>query len=251
MAVWTPPTTRVSLELITPAIWNTDVVENLKALHEGKSGLVAAKGDLLVGSAAGLLGRLAGGAEGTVPVARAAAGLGIAWEAAAGGFTKIAETILGADTASVTFSSIPATYRHLELMWTARTTDGAAQSLLCRFNGDTGANYDTERLESSGATTSTIESLGATGMVIGAVSQAAGYGGVGTCYIHDYARATWRKHTRAISGFVMANTTGNIRHDSTFGHWRNAAAITSLTLLPGNAKILGAGSIFSLYGLSQ
>lgn len=37
MSVWTPPTTRPTGLLVTPVIWNTDVVENLKALGSSTS----------------------------------------------------------------------------------------------------------------------------------------------------------------------------------------------------------------------
>lgn len=56
----------------------------------------------------------------------------------------LASTTLASDAASYTFSSIPQTYNHLEIVYMARssaTTGGSYDVLGYQFNGDTTSNY--------------------------------------------------------------------------------------------------------------
>lgn len=57
----------------------------------------------------------------------------------------ITTTYLEADTSSVTFSSIPSTYKHLQVRATIRSTStgsgGYNGNLKCRLNGQTGSIY--------------------------------------------------------------------------------------------------------------
>ena len=64
--------------------------------------------------------------------------------AAIGDFESIATTTVGSGgIADVTFSSIPATYTHLQLRGIARTNraDSNQDAVVVRFNSDTGNNY--------------------------------------------------------------------------------------------------------------
>ena len=64
-----------------------------------------------------------------------------------GDLSKIAEVVLGAAQAVITFAAIPQTFRALRLVWSARSDEVLAGSntVLLRFNNDAGANYDRER----------------------------------------------------------------------------------------------------------
>ena len=73
-------------------------------------------------------------------------------------YESIATTTVGAlGASSVTFSSIPSTYKHLQLRWIARSNRVAAQDFVdIRLNSDTGANYSAHLLYGDGsAATST------------------------------------------------------------------------------------------------
>ena len=60
---------------------------------------------------------------------------------------KLAETLLVAPAASITFSGIPATFSHLEIEWHARgDVAGTSTTILLRLNNDSGANYDDQRI---------------------------------------------------------------------------------------------------------
>jgi hypothetical protein len=58
-------------------------------------------------------------------------------------FESIATTTVGAGGATtITFSSIPATYQHLQIRVLARTNRSAGVDIMSmRMNGDTGNNY--------------------------------------------------------------------------------------------------------------
>jgi len=60
-----------------------------------------------------------------------------------GGDTVISDQTLGADTQTISFTSIPGTYTHLRLFVLLRT-DSANNDIGVRFNNDAGANYDWE-----------------------------------------------------------------------------------------------------------
>ena len=63
--------------------------------------------------------------------------------APSGAYDSIATVTLGSAASTITFSSIPSTYTHLQFRVMARdTTTGVTQtSLRWQFNGDTAANY--------------------------------------------------------------------------------------------------------------
>lgn len=167
---------------------------------------------------------------------------------------KIAETILGAAAASVTFSSIPATFRHLRLEIAARG-DAAAEEVkaLLRFNGDTGANYDGQSsafLEVDNQVTS--EALAGTSIDLGSNIPGANAPASHACALAitvlDYARTQWHKAVHAESFHMLAATTTKLRNVLGGGRWRSTAAITSLTV-PVSSGNFVAGSIFTLWGL--
>jgi len=73
-------------------------------------------------------------------------------------YTPLATVTLGSATSSVTFSSIPATYRDLILIFDGTRTGN--NNVQYRFNSDTGTNYSTVIAAGNGSgTTSSAESL--------------------------------------------------------------------------------------------
>ena len=71
-----------------------------------------------------------------------------------GDFESIATTVITSDTASVTFSSIPQTYKHLQLRMFAKTDRADLEDVtLIQFNGDTAANYSYHNIRGNGTAT--------------------------------------------------------------------------------------------------
>jgi len=170
----------------------------------------------------------------------------------AGAYELISTQVLGTAAASVTFSSIPSTYRHLQIRATAKTTTGNENdALVFTFNGDTGANYAFHGLYGTG---STVLSNGATGVnygngfPIGGDGASANIFGSGVLDILDYAQTSKNTTTRGMGGVYSTSTGAAIRLNSSL--WLNTAAVSSVTLKPpSGAYNLKAGSRFSLYGI--
>jgi hypothetical protein len=157
-------------------------------------------------------------------------------------------------SSSISFSSIPSTYKHLQIRYTARSTvanvnDGYTS---VRFNGDsTNGNYyfyhilqsDGASLFSGGGGTNAIIYTGVTA----GNSAATNVFGSGVIDILDYTSTSKNKVTRTLSG-MDNNGAGKISLAS--GFWFNTAAVTSITL---GANAFGNNfmefSSFALYGI--
>ena len=171
-------------------------------------------------------------------------------------YIPLATQTLGSAAASVTFSSIPSTYKHLQVRIIARDTSasgGGGGALRLRFNGDTSAVYDRHVLSGNGSSPSAGADINQTefsldGLMIGGGTGANIYG-VGTLDIIDYASTTKNKTLRLLNGNNTNGTYGNefIRLQS--GNWRSTSAITSMTFSITNGSGLESGSIIALYGI--
>lgn len=173
------------------------------------------------------------------------------------GFFQIATTTLGSATSSVTFSSIPGTYTHLQLrasLQTARVTY-PLDKIFWRFNSDTASNYSAHGVWGDGASaTSAVENTtaisGFDNFTTTASPSSLGFG-VLILDILDYANTDKYKTTRALSGFDVNGTVSGFggRVGLTSGNWRSTSAITSITFTVDNAANFSADSQFSLYGV--
>lgn len=159
-------------------------------------------------------------------------------------------TATGGET-SLTFSSIPQTYKSLQIRGITRRADAGSTIATdnLRFNGDTGTNYTYHSLTGNGTTASATWAGGATSDIVfsrgaGATATAGIFGSV-IADIHDYASTTKNKTTRSFTGFDL-NGSGNIYLYS--GLWLNTAAITSITIYP-NGNTIAAGTTYALYGM--
>lgn len=178
------------------------------------------------------------------------AGADPAWAPAAGGgaVSLISEVITSGSAANVTFSSISASYRDLEIRVRGRGTDaGADQPVRIRFNGDTGANYDYQQLFAQGGTTTAQGAL-TTSILVGQIPCAgstANFSGLAILNVGDYRGTTFYKNLVCISG---ENRTGTAQRGMlTSGQWRNTAAITSVEVAMGAGNFVN-GTVVSLYG---
>ena len=169
----------------------------------------------------------------------------------AGSFESIATLTASGGETSLTFSSIPSTYKHLQLRGITRRADAGSTIATdnLQFNGDTGTNYIYHNLTGNGTTaTATSGGVGTSNIVFsrgaGATATAGIFGAV-IADIHDYTSTTKNKTTRSFTGFDL-NGSGNIYLYS--GLWLNTAAITSITIYP-NGNTIAAGTTYSLYGI--
>lgn len=168
-----------------------------------------------------------------------------------GAYEPIATTIITSDTASVTFSSIPQTYKHLQLRMFAKTDRGDIDDVtLVRFNGDTAANYSYHYIRGTGTAASSegfasssyihlnfacTGNLGVTNLFASSVVD-----------IPDYTDTNKFKTTRSLHGFD-ANGAGRIYLAS--GNWRSTSAITSIFIDQQYGTNWKQYSHFALYGI--
>ena len=168
---------------------------------------------------------------------------------------QLSDTLLGASAASVDITSIPAHWTHLRLVAYARGDTAAANvSLLCRFNGDTGNNYDAILASNShSATLLTAEGLAQASMrlgdIAGSTAPASAFDGW-EIVIPEYAGTTGHKTARANGALKGNTTTGNLFVEIGAGWWRSTAAINRITLFPGAGNFV-AGTRVSLYGMGR
>ena len=166
--------------------------------------------------------------------------------AAGTSFESIATSIIGAGGASsVTFSSIPSTYSHLQIRFMA-TAASTATGVLLQINSDTGTNYARHSLYGNGssaaatAATSTsspyIQSYGADTTTTNPT--------VAVVDILDYANTNKYKTIRVLTG-TDKNGSGAIEFNSML--WLNTNAITNLAVY--GTSNFAQYSHFALYGI--
>ncbi len=180
------------------------------------------------------------------------AGVAPTFQAASGGGAMVLlEEQTPSSGTSITFSSLGSA-THLELRYSGRGDTAANQvDFTIRFNGDTGANYDTQYLNVNNATVAGGSIFAATSGLIGTLGAAttvAGGTGVGVISIMDYRGTTLRKMATNFQGRVVADSSPNFHITNFSVQWRSTAAITSITftLAAGNF----ASGKFSLYGIT-
>jgi hypothetical protein len=167
-----------------------------------------------------------------------------------GSYESIATTTVGSGgSATVSFSSIPATYKHLQLRCLARTDRAATEDQLrITLNSDTGSTYSDHTLSGDGASATSGATANNTYMFLGrsaAASATASMFGVTVIDILDYADTNKYKTARSLSG-VDLNGSGKATLLS--GSWRSTSAVTSIqvTFIGSN---MAQYSHFALYGI--
>jgi len=163
-------------------------------------------------------------------------------------FESIATQTVGAGgVTSVTFSSIPQTYKHLQVRGIFKPT--SASWIIAYFNGDavnTG-KYSEHDLRGDGSTVAAEATPDAnTSYFILGISSAANTFAVGVTDILDYTNTNKYKTIRSLSG-MDANGSGNI--DLTSSGWRDTSAITQIKLVINNGDTIPQYSSFALYGI--
>lgn len=166
-------------------------------------------------------------------------------------FESIATATGTGSSGTITFSSIPGTYQHLQIRFIARYSDTgvAIDDLYIRFNGDTSSSYARHRLFGDGSSVTAAGNASAAFMnlpnCIPFNGTTASTIGTGIIDIHDYASTTKNKTLRAFGGSDI-NGTGYVNLAS--GFLNSTSAITSITLYNSTVNFL-TSSVFALYGI--
>jgi len=166
-------------------------------------------------------------------------------------YESIATTTLSSSSGTITFSSIPQTFAHLQMRWIGRgTLADVSVGQKINFNSDTGANYSGHLIRGDGTTVYADKGQSATsaaffGRVAAASSTAGMFGGF-IMDILDYTNTNKYKTLRCIGGSDR-NGSGEIRFNS--DAWLNTAAITSMTFQITDGGNYDTNTQFALYGI--
>jgi len=172
-----------------------------------------------------------------------AQGYGFLGATSTGAFYQIQQLSPSA-VSTITFSSIPSTYKSLQVRFNLIVSVGT--TLAIQFNGDAGSNYAWHYIAGTGSAASGGGTASTTSMglnVAGVTNAVTTYPNVGIIDVIDYANANKNKVTKTLFGGNNNTSTGPIEINS--GLWLNTAAITSLTLFVGSGTFTGT---ITLYG---
>jgi hypothetical protein len=168
-------------------------------------------------------------------------------------FESIATQTVGAGGVStITFSSIPSTYKHLQVRCINRDTTSTYSSndLYMNFNGDTASNYSFHRVYGTGSSAAADNGATQTYMLIGQQATGLSSASIFSANVIDileYTNTNIHKTSRALGGVDLnGNTDGRMMFQS--GNWRNTNAITSITFRAATGN-LAQFSHFALYGI--
>lgn len=158
-------------------------------------------------------------------------------------------TVGSGGSASVTLSSIPATYTHLQIRGLFRSSYSPSNtSMRLTFNSDTASNYDAHDLNGTGSSVSAGAETSNPYIVFGRAAYNGLTAGIFTSFvidILDYANTNKYKTTRTLNGYD-ANGEGQVSLRS--GLWRSTSAITSINLFSNVGDVMQY-SQFALYGV--
>jgi hypothetical protein len=180
--------------------------------------------------------------------------------APAGAYDALGSVVVGTGgVSSITFSNIPAGYRHLELRfngYSTRTASNDIDDYNIRFNSDTGANYASHSFFGDGTGTPTYTATANASLInvplcVGTLYSGSQAAGAGIITLLDYANTNKNKIMSVlggseINGFVNSLSPGRIGIAS--GMWSSFSIINSINLYCSNGN-WGQYSSFALYGV--
>jgi hypothetical protein len=169
-------------------------------------------------------------------------------------YESIATVNVGAGgSGTITFSSIPSTYKHLQIRLIARTDRSGSPSAntLWRFNSDTATNYSEHGFTGNGTTASAFSGVSTDKIgfdrIAGASAGANMFGAI-VVDILDYANTNKYKTARGLGGLEINTSSSEIYFQS--GSWRSTSAINRIDIqsVAGTVNFVQY-SQFALYGI--
>lgn len=165
-----------------------------------------------------------------------------------GSYESIATATGTGSSGTISFTSIPSTYQHLQIRGFTKSSGGGSNWKV-QFNSDTGSNYANHYLETNGSVVSPGAEINQTGMnfyAATATSTAASVYAAVVMDILDYTSTNKAKTVRTLNG-VDTNGGGNNDFDS--GLWfATPAAVSTITIIL-NSGFFDTNSKIALYGV--
>jgi hypothetical protein len=164
-------------------------------------------------------------------------------------YTPIATNTLSSAASSVTFSSIPGTFKDLVLVCFGKRNSsdpaGYGYVLGMQYNSDTGSNYSVTRIDGNGSSASSDRFTSQTSLDIGY------YGALGdTSFstsiinIMNYSNnTTYKTMLNRMALPASGHSTAEV------GLWRSTSIINSINLFFTAGDNIASGSTFTLYGI--
>jgi hypothetical protein len=152
-------------------------------------------------------------------------------------------------SSTITFSSIPATYTHLQIraIMQSSVSGSGYKDLFIRLNSDTGSNYARHGLYGNGSSAVAYTTANNARMEVALTIPETSNSGFGTVAVDiiDYKNTNKYKTMRALGG-TDNNGAGYVGLFSSL--WQNTNAVTSIELLPSSGNF-NQYSQFALYGI--
>jgi hypothetical protein len=168
---------------------------------------------------------------------------------AVGDFESIATvTVIGSNVTSITFSSIPSTYTHLQIR--GILVSGHSANNPVRFNSDTGNNYTWHQTQGDGASATVYAVAPGDRIPWGLNSGNSSYPFATIIDILDYANTNKYKTVRTLSGNDGTGD-GSSRIGLYSGVWMSTSAVTSIVLTNDGGSTIQPNSHFALYGIKE
>ena len=169
----------------------------------------------------------------------------------AGGVATSYESIATANgtgsSGVITFSSIPATYEHLQIRILGRSTS-TGTTIAITANSDTGSNYARHFVYGDGSTAGAGGNASQSNMGIAYVTSSSNLSNtyaVNIVDVLDYRNTNKYKTFRVLTGVDVNGSGGYVQLSS--GLWQSTSAITSLTFT--NSTNYTTDTSFALYGI--
>jgi hypothetical protein len=159
-------------------------------------------------------------------------------------YEPIATTTLTSNSATIDFSSIPATYTDLVLVFPAKSSPGGSDAWIM-VNGDTASNYGYRGMFGDGGVSGAFQTAT---VAIGLLTDYYGVpqatdGHVAIAIFNNYANTITHKTMISRANHAVSGTDMNVCT------WRSTAAINRLTLKFNASPVYATGSTATLYGI--
>jgi hypothetical protein len=163
-------------------------------------------------------------------------------------YEPIATTTLGTAAATITFSSIPATYTDLRLVFVERSTANTPD-LRLRFNNDTATNYSNTGLFGDGSTANSYRQTSFSSIILE----------FGSVTVTNATTPTLREvdvfsYAGSTNKTALVKTSGDLNGSGgtgvAVGLWRNTAAINRIDLSL-TSDSFAIGTTATLYGIKN
>jgi hypothetical protein len=155
-------------------------------------------------------------------------------------YDKIDTRTLASDTATITFSTIPATYTDLVLIASVKNNSGGSRAMQMLLNLDTGTNYSTTQLIGDGSSAVSSRSTGTAYLDVTVTVP-------GTEFAPCIFNFQNYSNTNTFKTVINRNGITNTR--AVVSLWRSTSAINSIRFQMGGSDLYSTGSTFTLYGI--